>query len=235
MSWSNPQKVGTYGDSDTDLIVDLGPGLYHPELIGVTLTQTYSPIKPPGYPTRHSPGKIYMPGMTVQPGATMWLLKPEADALVAAGAADYSAEPPPVQQPPIVILPPAPYTAPYCGGPSGQPAELVGVTLSCTMGTWQNEPTDYAYQWWRTTPTWVSTQIDGETASSYLTSDADDQTYVFCNVTASNAAGSAQSASNLIWVALDLGVHPAPQATATFKLYLPSAAVQPLKREGAKR
>ena len=120
MSWSNPQTVGYFGDPEAALVADLGPGLFHPSLIGVTLTQTYRPIRQPGYPTRHSPGKIFMPGMTVQPGATMWLLKPEADALVAAGAADYSDLPPPVEQPPIPpALPPAPYTAPYCGGPSG--------------------------------------------------------------------------------------------------------------------
>jgi hypothetical protein len=222
-TWSNLQRVGTYGATgvESDLVAELGDGLYHPALIGVTLTQAYHPMRPPGYPTRNSPGHILMPGMTVQPGATLWLLKPEAEALVAANAATYSDIPPPVDQKPQPLPPqtPAPYVAPACSGPSGNPAELVGVPLTCSQGTWQHAPTDFAYQWWRTTAAWVSTLIDGETASSYLTSAADDQAYVFCNVTGSNSAGSAQSASNVIWIAFDLSAHPAPQAAAT--VYVP--------------
>lgn len=206
-SWpANPQLVGTTGPTgvETDVIADLGVGLYHPALIGVTLTQAYLPIRQPGYPSRNSPGHMLMPGMTLVAGATLWLLKPEADALVAAGGATYSDMPPPVSQvpqPPPDPLPPAPYTAPVCSSPSGTVSANVGDTLTCTTGTWQHGPTDFAFQWWRSDPvTWASTQIAGETATSYLTAEADDGMYVLCNVTASNDAGEAQSASNVIAV-----------------------------------
>jgi hypothetical protein len=102
MPWSNLQKVGTTGPTgvETDVVAELGMGLFHPNLVGVTLTQCYHPMRPAGYPIRNSPGHMLQPGMTVQAGATLWLLKPEADALVAAGGATYSDMPPPVGQVP---------------------------------------------------------------------------------------------------------------------------------------
>ncbi len=216
MTWSNPQHIGFYGDPEVELIADLGPGLYHPELIGVTLTTTYRPIHQPGYPTRNSPGHMLQPGMTVEPGATLWLLKPEADALVAANAATYSDMPPPVAQVPQPLPPvtPAPYTAPIVSSPAGTVSANVGDTLTTTDGTWQHAPTDFAYQWWRADPvTWASTMIRGAITNAYITQAADDGMYVFCNLTGSNDAGSAQSASNVIAVgAMPNGARVAPPA-----------------------
>ena len=227
-NWSNPQRVGTTGPTgvETDVVADLGDGLWNPELIGVTLTQCYHPIRTPGYPTRNSPGHMLMPGMTLVAGATLWLLKPEADALVAIGGAYYSDMPPPVSQvpqPPPDPLPPAPYTAPVCSSPSGTVSANVGDLLNCTTGTWQHGATSFAFQWYRSDPvTWASTVIAGATATSYLTVEADDEMYVFSNVTGSNANGSAQSASNVIAV----GQMPKAARAAP-----PSQA---LRREGAK-
>ena len=206
MPWSNLQKVGTTGPTgvETEVVAELGPGLFHPNLIGVTLTQRYHPLRPPGYPTRNSPGHLLMPGMTIEPGATLWLLKPEAEALVSLGGATYSDMPPPagqVPQPPPDPLPPAPYTAPVCRSPSGTVSAGVGDALTSTQGTWQHGPTGFAYQWYRSDPvSWVSTMIRGAITSSYLTSASDDGMYVFCNVTGSNDAGSAQSQSNVVAV-----------------------------------
>jgi hypothetical protein len=206
IGWANPQIVGTTGPTgvETNVIADLGPGLYNPTLVGVTLTQAYCPIHQPGYPTRNSPGHMLMPGMTLAAGATLWLLRPEADALVAIGGATYSDMPPPVgqvPQPPPDPLPPAPYYAPVCSGPSGSVSADVGDALTCTQGTWQHSPTNFAFQWYRSDRvTWASTEIDGATTTGHLTAEEDDGMYVFCNVWASNAAGEAQSASNVIAV-----------------------------------
>jgi hypothetical protein len=218
INWSNPQRVGTYGDDDTDLIADLGGGLGNDILIGVTLIQTYHPMRPPGYPSRNSPGHALMPGMTVAAGATLWLLKPEADALVAVDAATYSGTPPPVLQvpQPLPVQAPAPYYAPVCAvapslslGPAG-----IGDTATCSEGTWQNFPTDFAYQWSRyASADWSDLPIDGATAATYVTTEADDASYLWCTVTASNAAGSAQMfTSNYIWVT-STGAPPAKAAS----------------------
>lgn len=70
----------------------------------------------------------------------------------------------------------------------------VGEVLSCTMGNWTGEPTTYAYQW----------MADGQTVSTigdaYVVSPDDAGKDVTCLVTASNAAGSAQSQSNAVAV-----------------------------------
>jgi hypothetical protein len=220
-AWANPQLVGTTGATgvETDVVADLGDGLWIVELIGVTLTQAYHPIRQPGYPTRNSPGHMLMPGMTLQSGATVWLLKPEADALVALGAATYSNMPAPVAQVPQPLPPiaPAPYYAPVCSGPSGTGPANVGDTLACDQGTWQHGPTDFAYQWQRyqPPPVFAVGPIAGATASNYVTTPDDDGAYVFCDVTGSNSAGSADQDSNFIWVT--------------------STGAAPAKREGAKR
>jgi hypothetical protein len=59
-----------------------------------------------------------------------------------------------------------------------------GAVLSCTMGTWEGEPTGYAYQW----------QLDGvavgTNAATYGVQPGDVGQTATCIVTASNAIGS---------------------------------------------
>jgi hypothetical protein len=70
-------------------------------------------------------------------------------------------------------------TVPYVAG-----AGTVGATLSCTMGTWEGEPTSYAYAW----------QSDGEdlgnAGNSYEIAASDAGHSLTCIVTATNAGGS---------------------------------------------
>jgi hypothetical protein len=71
---------------------------------------------------------------------------------------------------------------------------VVGGTLSCTTGTWSGTaPLSYAYQWRRD-----GVDIGGATASAYTPVHADIGPALTCAVTASNAAGSATAASNVL-------------------------------------
>jgi hypothetical protein len=58
---------------------------------------------------------------------------------------------------------------------------IVGEPLTCTMGEWSGEPTEYAYQW-------LSDGAEVGTGASYTTAAAGT---VLCMVTATNTAGSA--------------------------------------------
>jgi hypothetical protein len=71
----------------------------------------------------------------------------------------------------------------------------VGDTLSCTMGNWNGEPSEYAYQW-------LSNGTDTTaTGASYSIPPGDDGHVITCVVTATNAAGSATaSPSNAVTV-----------------------------------
>jgi hypothetical protein len=71
----------------------------------------------------------------------------------------------------------------------------VGDTLSCTMGNWNGEPTEYAYQW-------LSNGMDTTaTGASYSIPPGDDGHVITCVVTATNGAGSASaSPSNAVTV-----------------------------------
>jgi hypothetical protein len=93
--------------------------------------------------------------------------------------------PPPGSQPPMVK------DIPYVEGEAA-----VGGTLTCTMGNWTGEPTDYAYQWKRDGTTNLGT------AASYLVVTADAGSSITCVVTASNANGSTTAPpSNAVTIA----------------------------------
>ena len=79
MSWSNPQVVGKVAGEE--IVAELGDGLGHDVLVTVLLTQDYEPHHPPGYPFRIAHGVPLVPA-----GFVLELVKPEAAALVAAGA-----------------------------------------------------------------------------------------------------------------------------------------------------
>jgi hypothetical protein len=91
-----------------------------------------------------------------------------------------------------VLVPPAPVNeaAPQL---SGTPA--VGQVLSCSEGSWENDPTAFAYAWLR-----GGTPIDSQTTNSYTLQAADEGHGISCKVTATNAGGSASATSATVQV-----------------------------------
>lgn len=88
------------------------------------------------------------------------------------------------------VIPPVNTAAPVASGTG-----TVGQTLSVTTGTWQYSPT-FTYQWQR-----GGAAIGGAIAATYVLVAADSGASVSCQVTATNAAGSASASSNAIPVA----------------------------------
>jgi hypothetical protein len=89
-------------------------------------------------------------------------------------------EPPPAvpDEPPVNVD--IPYVSP-------EGLVTVGATLNCTMGNWENEPTDYQYLWLRDGAASVGTDTD------YTTVAADVDHTLTCTVTAVNAIGATQA------------------------------------------
>lgn len=80
-------------------------------------------------------------------------------------------------------IPPAP--TPTSSSPpavAGTPA--LGQTLTCSPGTWANNPSAFAYVWLRD-----GSPIAGQTASTYVVQSADRGHSISCTVTASNSGG----------------------------------------------
>lgn len=103
--------------------------------------------------------------------------------------------------PSITAGPPVNIDVPSVSGPNGLTSAQVGDVLTCTMGNWENmqaEPHSYAYQWWNSTAEWVSNPISGATANEYMVASADNNMYVFCELTATNTVGSFEINSNLV-------------------------------------
>lgn len=109
-AWSNPQTVGTFAGEP--IVADLGEGLGHDALVTVRLTKDYATHHPPGYPFRVAHDAPVVAGTVID------LIKPEADALVAAGAAQDPLDEtgPPIPEPPL--SPPAWRGGPIVGGPT---------------------------------------------------------------------------------------------------------------------
>jgi hypothetical protein len=88
---TNRVTVGMLGE--TPIVVDIGRGplgIYPNDTITAKLTADYKLLHPPGFPNRYqSLGKHFPWPSTLKSGWTVKLLRPEADALVAAGAAAY--------------------------------------------------------------------------------------------------------------------------------------------------
>jgi hypothetical protein len=88
-------------------------------------------------------------------------------------------------------IPPSNTVAPLLSG-----TPTVGQTLSCSTGTWLGTlPITYTYQWRRGV-----SNILGATSSTYTLVQADASFAVTCIVTATNAAGSADSTSNSLTI-----------------------------------
>jgi hypothetical protein len=76
---------------------------------------------------------------------------------------------------------------------SGTPT--VGLTLTCTTGTWSGSPTSFAYQWNRNGTAITGATGTGYNAASYTLQSADLGDAITVTVTASNSAGSASATS----------------------------------------
>jgi hypothetical protein len=72
-----------------------------------------------------------------------------------------------------------------------------GNRVSCSPGTWTNNPTSFGYQWERN-----GTPLAGAAGHTYLLGRLDEGTTMVCVVTAKNAAGSAAAHSNKVKVTL---------------------------------
>ena len=69
---------------------------------------------------------------------------------------------------------------------------FVGQTLTCSTGSWTGFPAPtYTYQWRN-----AGVDIGGATSSTYVLQASDDGDSITCNVTATNASGSASQVSN---------------------------------------
>jgi hypothetical protein len=83
------------------------------------------------------------------------------------------------------------FTAPAAAAPVNRDVPLVtgtgavGETLTCTMGNWDNEPSDYAFAWKRD-----GSQDVGSNSLNYRVDTADPGHSITCVVTAINAKGS---------------------------------------------
>lgn len=84
--------------------------------------------------------------------------------------------------------PPVNATAPIITGTA-----QVGQSLTCSDGTWTNNPTSFAYQWKRGGLT-----ILGATASGYLVTTDDIGAQITCTVTATNGGGASAATSTAV-------------------------------------
>jgi NHL repeat len=84
-----------------------------------------------------------------------------------------------------------------------------GKELSCSTGSWTNDPKEFAFQWIRN-----GTTLDGATGDTYTLGTLDEGTTLTCRVTAINAAGQASATSKAVKVPIPY-VRRCPAATGT--------------------
>jgi hypothetical protein len=70
-----------------------------------------------------------------------------------------------------------------------------GKTLTCSTGLWANQPTKYTYRWLRS-----NSPVGGATAASFPTKTTDAGQHYQCEVTATNAEGSAIAKSATVTI-----------------------------------
>jgi Carboxypeptidase regulatory-like domain len=80
--------------------------------------------------------------------------------------------------------PPTPLKPVNTAAPALTGTPAVGQTLSCSQGSWANNPTSFAYAWLRD-----GSLIAGQTASAYTVQSADQGHSISCQVTAGNSGG----------------------------------------------
>lgn len=81
------------------------------------------------------------------------------------------------------------------GAPAVTGVAAVGQALSCSQGTWANNPTSLAYRWLRN-----GIAIADQAASTYTVQSADAGTGISCEVTATNGAGATAARSNTVQI-----------------------------------
>jgi hypothetical protein len=93
--------------------------------------------------------------------------------------------------------------------PAVMPLEAtVGTALTCTMGNWTGEPSEYLYSW-------TSNGVEVGTGASYTAAAGDAGHSLACVVTATNNVGSTTaSPSNAVTVATAARAAPAHAAPA---------------------
>ncbi|HEX5929648.1 MAG TPA: hypothetical protein VFY48_09665 [Solirubrobacterales bacterium] len=101
-----------------------------------------------------------------------------------------------------------PGSADLPGTPAIAGAPVVGSTLTCAPGPWNNTPT-FAYQWLRD-----GNAIAGATSATYLPVPADEGTSIQCRATGTNAGGAALSFSRAVTVEASLPLATAPPTLA---------------------
>ncbi len=106
--------------------------------------------------------------------------------------------------PPVSPAAPVETTRPRVTG-----SAKAGGTLSCSPGSWNNNATTFAYQWYRD-----GTSLAGFTSSTYRLGSLDEGTTLMCLVTASNAAGQASAQSNAVKIPIPK-VRRCPGATGS--------------------
>jgi len=107
--------------------------------------------------------------------------------------------------------------APGLGSTGDLNNPLVGDQLSTGTGTWNNAPTSYALQWYS-----GASPVSGATSNVYTLQSSDVGNTVFCEITASNAAGSANADSNSSGTVLSAPVNTvAPNVTSSGDINLP--------------
>ena len=146
------------------------------------------------------------PASTAEDGAQGVTFSPNGELLATANpigsvsvfSTNSSTTPPPPGGSP----PPAGTSPPAGTGPPSNTARprLTGVTkpgkaLACSRGSWSNNPTMYAYRWYRN-----GTLLAGFTAPTYTLGTLDEGTALKCVVKASNAAGQASATSNAVTI-----------------------------------
>ncbi len=91
----------------------------------------------------------------------------------------------------VTAVPPAPVNGvlPVIAGTGGRATAFVADTLSCSTGSWSNEPTRFVYAWARD-----GAPVAGATSRSYAVRAADRGHALSCSVVASNAGGAGAAA-----------------------------------------
>jgi hypothetical protein len=118
-------------------------------------------------------------------------------------------------------LPPVPGTAPVVTG-----VAITGGILSCSQGSWSNNPTSFGYQWRRN-----GDPIAGAVSSTYTLIALDEGQSIDCRVTAQNNAGNATATSNAVIGQPNVGaptqdfLHVAAETGLVGTLYLEVVAV----------
>jgi hypothetical protein len=99
------------------------------------------------------------------------------------------------------------------GAPQVTGSTSIGSTLTCSQGSWQNDPTSFTYGWQEN-----GTAIAGATSATYAIAPADAGDTIVCAVTATNPAGSVTAVSNSVTV-----VAPAPTVSTPVTVLLPTS------------